>query len=111
MSKDSERPTPKPQPKAEPKRQPPEVWCHELRLFKAGRLSKDKSIMLSPAIPNWQHGAAAALHCWDLHEHHAGGPLLLTESDYLAALKAAEGPSYKPHAAALSPHAPWAPKD
>jgi len=109
MSKDSEKRINVSPPKADKK--PPEVWCFELGLHSKPRLSRNKALRLSPAVPCWQHGAASGLHCWELHEHHAGGPLMLTESDYLAALKAAEGPQYKPHAAALSPHAPWAPKD
>jgi len=109
MSKDDHKPINVAKPKVE--KLPPDVWCQRLGLFKAGKSSKDRSVIVSPAIPCWQHGAAAGLHAWELHEHHAGGPMLLSESDYLAALKAAEGPTYKPHAAALSPHAPWAPKD
>lgn len=68
---------------------------------------------------SWQHAAAAQLHGWGLHEHHAGAPILLSQADYEAALKAAEAPVtlpadgnrqaitvYVPHAPALSPHAP-----
>lgn len=108
MSKQDEKPAIKSKPE---ELKPPEVWCFELGLHSKPKLSKNRKLMLSPAIPSWQHGAASALHCWEFHEHHANGPMLLSKSDYLAALKAAEGPSYKPHPAALSPHAPWAPKD
>jgi hypothetical protein len=110
MSKqDNDKPLSKPAPQAE--KLPPDVWCQRLGKFAPGKQSKDGSVVLSPAIPAWQHGAAAGLHAWELHEHHAGGPLLVTESDYLAALKAAEGPTYEPHKPALSPYAPWAPKE
>jgi hypothetical protein len=79
--------------------------------------------------PNfWQHKAAAALHGWADHEHHAGAPIQLTGDDYYAALVAASEPKpqkvvekairdgkevdveralpaqYVPHFPALSPH-------
>jgi hypothetical protein len=38
---------------------------------------------------SWQHAAAAQLHGWAAHEHHAGAPIALTREDYEAALKAA----------------------
>jgi len=105
MSKDNDKPLVKPEVKS------PEDWCFALGLHSRPKLSKDKKLKLSNAVPCWQHGAAAGLHCWHLHEHHAGSPLLMSESDYLAALKAAEGPTYEPHKPALSPYAPWAPKE
>lgn len=64
----------------------------------------------------WKHGAAAALHRWADHEHHAGKPMQLSQADYEGAIKAAlsmvqvkrgseQIPTYVPHAAALSPFA------
>lgn len=41
---------------------------------------------------SWQHAAAAQLHGWAEHEHHEGGPILLTRAEYAAALKAASEP-------------------
>jgi|SRR5690606_33851215 len=60
---------------------------------------------------SWQHAAAAQLHGWALHEHHAGKPIALTRAEYEGALKAATSPCpkkrrYLPHHAALSPFAP-----
>lgn len=56
----------------------------------------------------WPHEAAAMLHGWALHEHHAGTPMKLSRADYEAALKAASQTDsrgeYQPHVAALSPH-------
>lgn len=66
-----------------------------------------------PHPERWRHGAAAALHGWLEHAHHELEPMLLSQSDYEAALTAAsefaEGTqSYAPHPAALSPHAAYA---
>lgn len=56
----------------------------------------------------WEHEAAAVLHGWTLHQHHAGEPFKLSRADYEAALKAAgvtdSKGEYHPHPAALSPH-------
>jgi hypothetical protein len=55
---------------------------------------------------NWRHAAAASLHGWSQHEHHAGKPIQLSDADYEAALEAASAPkgvSYEPHKPALSP--------
>ena len=38
--------------------------------------------------PDWHVAAASALHRWDDHEHHMGGPIQLTEDDYLSACTA-----------------------
>jgi hypothetical protein len=58
----------------------------------------------------WQHGAAAALHMWGHHAHHAGAPIQLSGADYYEALVAASTPTktgdYRPHHGALSPLAP-----
>ncbi len=37
----------------------------------------------------WKHNAAAALHKWEEHRHHAGAELELDEETYNAALAAA----------------------
>lgn len=65
-----------------------------------------------PHHDSWQHGAAAALHGWDLHRHHTGTEMRLSRQDYESALKAAttmvavdDKPGafiYQPHEAALS---------
>ncbi len=66
----------------------------------------------SPTIAQytWQHNAAAALHGWDAHAHHAGEPIRMTAKAYRNALRAASSPDergeYLPHDAALSPHCP-----
>lgn len=56
----------------------------------------------------WQHAAAASVHGWDLHEHHEGGPIQLTEQEYQAALDAACPAKGLPkqHEPARSKHAP-----
>lgn len=64
-----------------------------------------------PHADSWKHGAAAALHGWTLHAHHAGSPILLSRAAYEGALAAASEPvgaGYEPHPDALSPHAPAA---
>ena len=56
----------------------------------------------------WEHEAAAVLHGWTKHAHHAGEPMQLSRQDYESALKAAGVTNakgeYMPHPAALSPH-------
>jgi len=53
--------------------------------------------------PEWQRAAAASLHGWREHVHHAGAPIELTQTDYVAALEAAvTGGGDKPHLPALS---------
>jgi hypothetical protein len=59
--------------------------------------------------PNfWQHKAAAALHGWADHAHHAGAPIQLTAEQYFGALVAVTEPApdgnYLAHLPALSPH-------
>lgn len=59
----------------------------------------------------WKHAAAAALHCWAEHAHHAGEEMQLSEADYDAACESAckvdpKTRDYKPHGPALSKHAP-----
>jgi hypothetical protein len=54
---------------------------------------------------DWRHAAAAVLHGWAAHQHHAGSPIQLTEADYDAALAAVTVAPLVPHNAALSPYA------
>jgi hypothetical protein len=75
----------------------PTVDEHFARAFPAspkGRAHADR----------WKHAAAAALHGWAAHQHHAGGPMRLSVTDYAAALEAACQHPLTPHQAALSPH-------
>lgn len=51
------------------------------------RAPADWAALLS--TPDWHVAATAALHCWGDHEHHMGGPIQLTEDDYLSACTAA----------------------
>ena len=53
----------------------------------------------------YRHGAAAALHGWDLHRYHTGAELQLGEADYDAALLAVDPKDgvIAPHEGALSP--------
>ena len=78
------------------------------------RLSPDewaprKGMIVTPrfgeAAPHWKHACADVLYGWTLHRHHyADKPLLLSESDYVAALDAAaEYPATPAHEAAFSP--------
>lgn len=64
-------------------------------------------------VPSALHAAAAALHGWLDHRHHAGEPMRLTDDEYKAALKAATRPprgknKLEPHRPALSEHCPHA---
>lgn len=71
------------------------------------RAPADWAALLS--TPDWHLAAASALHCWGDHEHHMGGPIQLTEDDYLSACTAAvthqgnpgERPRSVPHGPAL----------
>jgi hypothetical protein len=73
----------------------------------------------APAGEAWKHGAASALHGWELHKLHTGKPLKLDEATYKAAIEAStkmvpashtdtgkaidNAYTYVPHQAALSP--------
>jgi hypothetical protein len=52
--------------------------------------------------PSWQHSCADVICGWSQHKHDANEVFRLTEDDYLRALKAAEGPPYKPPKGAQS---------
>lgn len=49
-----------------------------------------------------EHRCADTLHGWSEYAHHYAKPMMLTESDYLAAIKAAG--NYEKHEPAISPH-------
>lgn len=102
------------QPDGAPEAQPrddlrsPEAWAEVL--FPVGERGR-------PARDSWKHAAASNLHGWTAHAYHEGEPLRLSRGDYEAALAAATtltpvgpkgGPTYTPHPAALSRHAPVA---
>lgn len=77
----------------------PEQWAEKLGHVK-------KASPFTPQLsthPSWQHAAADSLHGWSQHAHHyQAEPLLLTQSDYQAALDAAaEYPNKPAHAAAF----------
>jgi hypothetical protein len=74
----------------------PEVWAREY--FPASDRGRQHKAC-------FKHGAAAALHGWALHEHHAGAAMQLTREAYLGAIRAASAAdnNYAPHPAALSP--------
>lgn len=52
--------------------------------------------------PGPMHRAADTLHGWSDYQHHYNKPMRLSESDYLAAIKAAG--NYETHPAAIAPH-------
>ncbi len=83
--------------------QAPEEWAAQA--FPPVGAKRDRN---HPSL--WQHAAAAALHGWAEHAHHAGAPMRLSAEDYFAALVAASEPdtqgNYRPHPGALSRHAP-----
>ena len=66
-------------------------------------------------LPTPQHMAAAQLHGWNDHRHHAGSDDAMVEEDYEAAIKAAMRPvkctdgrsRYVPHDAACSKYAAY----
>jgi hypothetical protein len=81
----------------------PTVDAHFARVFPASPRGR-------PHADGWKHAAAAALHGWGAHQHHAGGPMRLSGTDYAAALDAACKAPLTPHQAALSEYSPRAPK-
>lgn len=52
----------------------------------------------------FKHGAAAALHGWDLHQYNTGEPMKLSRADYEAAIQAAT--VLDENTGAPVPHAP-----
>ncbi len=69
--------------------------------------SKEPAPGMSPLKGSMMHECAAILHGWREHELHTdGAPLLMSQEDYLAALKATmpEVGNPVPHKPALSPH-------
>lgn len=62
-------------------------------------LTREQAVKIGAGTPtltteaySWQHAAAAQLHGWHAHAHHAGEPIRLTKQDYEGALKAVEKP-------------------
>lgn len=77
----------------------PEQWARRKDLFVQAKFAGQDSHF------HWTHAAAAALHGWAAHAHHAGEPIRLSEADYDAALAAVQGEGNpKAHRAAMSPH-------
>lgn len=92
-------------------KQPPELWARAYGLMPMIR-QLDGTRQPRPA---WEHACADVLHGWAVHAYHEAGPIMLTESNYLAAIEAIkqgmllckDGKSqYVPHRAALSVHCP-----
>lgn len=81
-----------------PKKRSKNLWTQGATNEPARGMSSLKGSMM--------HECAAVLHGWREHEHHAGTPLLMSEEDYLAALKATmpEVGNPVPHKPACSPH-------
>lgn len=91
---------PPPAPAAQPKLQPHE-WAKKTGHYRRGDPRLPQSTDLYDAV----HVAADVLHGWSKHRHHfQSAPILLTQADYEAALKAAgEYPVTPAHEPALSP--------
>ena len=85
---------------------PPDKFTPDEHARRQGNMITGSKVgaMKAPVCHCWQHSAAANLHGWGSHAHHAGEPIKMTEADYLAALKAASVHPYVPHPGALSPH-------
>ncbi len=103
-------PPPKEEPKGKSKRVP---------RYPVGELAKKHGQTLKLTfprkriVPSAEHKAAAALHGWNDHQHHAGEPMSLTDEDYLEAIEAAKRPpqgtnKLRPHQPACSEHCPHA---
>lgn len=77
----------------------PEDWGRAKRQWVEG----NPHVAQAPSHWKWEHAIADQLHGWKEHAYHyPDNPLLLTESDYLAAVEAAkEYPNTPPHDAAL----------
>jgi hypothetical protein len=77
----------------------PDAWGRKLGHFKAGDTRLPQNVQhFDP-----QHAAADELFGWSRHAYHfQAAPFLITETDYIAALKTAgEFPVSAPHPAAL----------
>lgn len=85
----------------------PDQWARRKGLFVETRQAGEVRIPAESHF-HWSHAAAAALHGWASHEHHASEPMKLAEADYDAALKAVTEPGEsgqsRAHKPALSPH-------
>ncbi len=90
-------------------RKSPKEWAFATGNGPKANTSKNKwevSHGMSAPRGSVYHEVASVLHGWKEHEHHEGSPILLTQEEYLAALKATmpEAGNPVPHKSALSPH-------
>lgn len=87
-------------PRAAAEQLTPEQWAHRKGLFVEAKPPNESHFA-------WQHTAAATLHGWNAHTHHAGEPIRLSEPDYDAAIKAVDAPGNpKAHKPAMSRYCP-----
>lgn len=93
--------TPAPAPAPAPVKLQPNEWAAKLGHVRVGDARLPQSSQLFSAA----HVVADLLHGWTKHLHHyQSAPLLISQADYEAALKAAgEYPSTPAHEPALSP--------
>lgn len=119
-----DRPTPAPEegtPEEAPAKDEPRAKPKPKALPTVIELARELGEILELRMPNGKtivtptarHQAAAALHGWRDHAHHAGSPMTLSREAYQAALAAADAPPHgqralAPHVPALSPHVPHA---
>lgn len=108
-----------PSPPPPPSKEAPKAKAARIPRYPVGELAKKHGETLKLTfptkriVPSAAHKAAAALHGWNDHLHHAGGPMCLTDEDYLAAIEAARRPpqgtnKLRPHQPACSEHCPRA---
>lgn len=83
----------------------PEYWARKLGHVAKKASPLDVNGKRRPLHFDAAHAAADQLHGWSLHKQHTTEPLVLSQSDYEAALSAALSPKgrhYVPHTGALS---------
>lgn len=83
----------------------PEYWARKLGHVAKKASPLDVNGKRRPLHFDAAHAAADQLHGWSLHKQHTTDPLVLSQSDYEAALSAALSPKgrhYVPHTGALS---------
>jgi hypothetical protein len=97
MSKDTKPEAPDAKPLAAGTKSPRQ-WFQEL-----APTEEDKPSRLQRLT---SHQAAAAVHGWQIHSHHAGAPIQLTRADYEQAIVGATSGLGRAgiHRPALSPH-------
>src|SRR5690606_16040954 len=82
-----------------------EYWARKLGHVAKKASPLDVNGKRRPLHFDTAHAAADQLHGWSLHKQHTTEPLVLSQSDYEAALSAALSPKgrhYVPHTGALS---------